>query len=49
MARGRPPRADKLPGKIRYRKPSGKAEERPLNRIGRGRQPPPRLDKPAKP
>jgi hypothetical protein len=29
----KPPRPDKLPGPIRYKKPTGKAEDRPLERI----------------
>jgi hypothetical protein len=29
----KPPRPDKLPGPIRYKKPSGKPEDRPLERI----------------
>jgi hypothetical protein len=29
----KPPRPDKLPGPIRYKKPTGKPEDRPLERI----------------
>jgi hypothetical protein len=31
----KPPRPDKLPGPIRYKKPSGNPEDRPLGRIHR--------------
>jgi len=31
----KPPRPDKLPGPIRYKKPSGNPEDRPLERIHR--------------
>lgn len=31
----KPPRPDKLPGKIKYRPPRGKSEDRPLERIHR--------------
>ena len=33
---GRPPKADTLPGKIKYRPPQGKKEDRPLERIAQG-------------
>ena len=40
------PAPDKLPGKVRYRKPMGKKGERPLERIKR-QQPPERESKAA--
>jgi hypothetical protein len=31
--RSKPPRADKIPGKIKYRPPKGKANDRALNKV----------------
>jgi hypothetical protein len=34
----RPPRPDKMPGPIRTKKPTGKAEDRPLEKIHQERE-----------